>query len=167
MNEMRRVYFSRIFYLLALLCTASLDGDILVYEYLDISVDRDFRPVERTHRFRVDEDVVRRIAPCDVRTGAGCLPATQALTLAFEGYFKPLGVSENDFFEMAEATFLKIDDFTRLSEAAVRRKQSFGISHTRFYIVKCSSPFWRDKKLVPPGVLVLMDGTLVTARERE
>lgn len=101
-----------------------------------------------------------------LRKGTGILPVHEALQKAYEGYFAAVGIEEGVFRMRAQATFQRVDDGPCSAVAESLSGRPLKYRNLWFYIVTCDGSQAMGFEKTASPVLVLMDGSLVVARER-
>jgi hypothetical protein len=121
----------------------------------------------RECRYYLSEDVVAKLPAFDPKAEEGRLTALKALSVAFEGYFSKHGVARDDFYQMATVTLEKVDDYTASEMAKDMRMRPAKVRNIWFYVVTFGSLDYGETRPRLSPLLILMDGTLVFARERQ
>ncbi len=120
----------------------------------------------RECRYLVSEEVAAKTLAFAPPLDVDHLSAVKALKLAYEGYFAKRGISKEEFYQIAELRLERIDDYTQSSVAREVRRRKSGVAGIWFYVVKCGDPQYGESKLPPAPVVILLDGTLIEAKER-
>lgn len=151
---------------LALVMSVSLHADTVCIKMLMIAVPTSSGVQFRECKYFVSEESANSLPKFTPESDTGLLSASRAFALAFEGHFAKHGVSKKDFYRMAQLSFEKVDDYTESQIARDVRRARSKAADLWFYVIKCGDPMPSDPKLGPAPVVILMDGTLVSATER-
>jgi hypothetical protein len=124
-------------------------------------------PVQlRECRYLVSEVIAAKTLAFAPPSDVDHLSSVKALKIAYEAYFAKHGISKSEFYQIAELRLERIDDYTRSSVAGEIHRRKSGVAGIWFYVVKCGDPQYGESKFPPAPIVILLDGTIIEAKER-